>query len=557
VAVAPPGSQRRGLKSFTDSMGCLNSVADSPGYKPQANSGGAAYAQPYQPGGGQAAYSQPYQPGGQPGYAQPYQPGGQSGGYNPGGQPAYAQSYQPGGQSGGYNPGGQAYNPGGAAYNQAYKPGGPAGGGYNPGQSMQQQQQGQAIRCGQCGQVFGCPPGHAQVRCPKCNMVNAVPVQQPQATIPQNPYNQQLGTQPAVVGQPGPAPSGNKRALLVGINYPGTRAELRGCINDVHRMQGMLVQMYGFSPQAMMVLTDDSPNPQMRPTRQNILMALQWLAQGVQPGDCLFFHYSGHGAQQEDPTYSEEDGYDETICPMDFESAGMIVDDEIFDFIVAPLPSGAKLTAVMDCCHSGTGLDLPFIWQPHGWQEEDNPAHSAGDVVLISGCQDDQTSSDGGGGYSKPMGAMTTALCNTLERNPVLSHVEMLQGLRTELRRGGFDQIPSLTASQRFNANKPFTPCDNIDGNMNPQLGRQFRKKKHPKRPNLLQGGLGEMLAAGAVGFLAADMMMGGDIASGLMMGTAGMIGDTGGMMMDTMGGAADLGGDAIDGGMSFFDDAF
>jgi len=28
---------------------------------------------------------------------------------------------------------------------------------------------------------------------------------------------------------------------------------------------------------------------------------------------------------------------------------GMIVDDEIFDIIVAPLPSGAKLTAVMDC----------------------------------------------------------------------------------------------------------------------------------------------------------------------------------------------------------------
>lgn len=68
----------------------------------------------------------------------------------------------------------------------------------------------------------------------------------------------------------------------------------------------------------------------------------------------------------------------------------MIVDDEIVDHAVMPLPSGVKLTAVMDCCHSGTGLDLPFLWQRGGWLEEDNPCHSAGDVQLISGCQDNQ-----------------------------------------------------------------------------------------------------------------------------------------------------------------------
>jgi hypothetical protein len=57
---------------------------------------------------------------------------------------------------------------------------------------------------------------------------------------------------------------------------------------------------------------------------------------------------------------------DETICPADFERAGMITDDQVFNLIVAPLPSGCRLTAVMDCCHSGTGLDLPWICQvPH------------------------------------------------------------------------------------------------------------------------------------------------------------------------------------------------
>ena len=32
-------------------------------------------------------------------------------------------------------------------------------------------------------------------------------------------------------------PSGRRRALMIGINYRGTRAELRGCIKDVHNMQ--------------------------------------------------------------------------------------------------------------------------------------------------------------------------------------------------------------------------------------------------------------------------------------------------------------------------------
>jgi metacaspase-1 len=31
--------------------------------------------------------------------------------------------------------------------------------------------------------------------------------------------------------------------------------------------------------------------------------------------------------------------------------------------MVRPLPMGCRLTAVMDCCHSGTGLDLPFEHQ--------------------------------------------------------------------------------------------------------------------------------------------------------------------------------------------------
>ena len=33
----------------------------------------------------------------------------------------------------------------------------------------------------------------------------------------------------------------------------------------------------------------------------------------------------------------------------------MITDDEISAVLVQTLPEGARLTSVMDCCHSGTG----------------------------------------------------------------------------------------------------------------------------------------------------------------------------------------------------------
>jgi hypothetical protein len=58
----------------------------------------------------------------------------------------------------------------------------------------------------------------------------------------------------------------------------------------------------------------------------------------------------------------EEDGFDETLLPNDYKRAGEIVDDELNRAMVRPLPQGAVLHALVDACHSGTALDLPFRW---------------------------------------------------------------------------------------------------------------------------------------------------------------------------------------------------
>jgi hypothetical protein len=225
------------------------------------------------------------------------------------------------------------------------------------------------------------------------------------------------------------------------------------------------------------------------PTRANITKNLCWLAQDARPGDALFLSFAGHGAQQEDPHGYEEDGMNETILPVDFERAGMMSDDELADLVTRHLPEGVKLTCVMDCCHSGTGLDLPYTWKGRsGWREETNPYHCLADVQMFSGCEDDDTSSDASTAYGAAGGAMTTAFCNALRSNPSPTYLEMMSTLHHNLRRDGFQQEPQLTSSQPFEFDRHFMLSDAIP-NMNPQIGRIFRRR-FPPRPRKREGPL-------------------------------------------------------------------
>ncbi|CAE7251856.1 MCA1 [Symbiodinium sp. CCMP2592] len=155
---------------------------------------------------------------------------------------------------------------------------------------------------------------------------------------------------------------GKRKSLLVGINYFGTEAELSGCIADVKRMQPFLAQ-FGFpsDQHCQMVLLDEPGWPHYRrPTLANMRQAIRWLVHDVQTGDALFFHYSGHGGRE--PSASGADGYVETLCPEDYDEAGMLLDTELFETLVRPLPSGCRLTCLMDCCHSGGVLNLPYLF---------------------------------------------------------------------------------------------------------------------------------------------------------------------------------------------------
>jgi hypothetical protein len=98
-----------------------------------------------------------------------------------------------------------------------------------------------------------------------------------------------------------------------------------------------------------------------------------------------FFHYSGHGGQVEDQDGDEDDGFDETIYPVDHERAGVIIDDTMHEIMVHSLPAGCRLTAIMDCCHSGSALDLPYIYSTTGNIKEPNLMADVGTGILGAG----------------------------------------------------------------------------------------------------------------------------------------------------------------------------
>ncbi|KAK0462339.1 caspase domain-containing protein [Desarmillaria tabescens] len=145
-----------------------------------------------------------------------------------------------------------------------------------------------------------------------------------------------------------PEQTGRKKALCIGINYlerSQAHAQLSGCIKDALRINGFLLNHWrsgGRGAIEIKILKDDSKKADQIPTRNNIVKAMRWLVKDALPGDSLFFHYSGHGGQIPDTNGDEDDGYDEVIYPVD--PGSHILDDDMHDLMVKPLPPGCRLT---------------------------------------------------------------------------------------------------------------------------------------------------------------------------------------------------------------------
>jgi hypothetical protein len=160
---------------------------------------------------------------------------------------------------------------------------------------------------------------------------------------------------------------------------------------------------------------------------------------------------------------------DELVCPydMDWDNGSYILDDE-FNAILKKFRSGVSFEAILDTCHSGTGMRLcaepsaeyrqsKFIvppldimlrvegeedelGDPNKLMQERMPA----DKTLWAACKDNQTSADAyfNGVYN---GAFTHHFTQIIRKNKGhITRRSLLYDVRTALANAGFDQIPQL-----------------------------------------------------------------------------------------------------------------
>lgn len=189
--------------------------------------------------------------------------------------------------------------------------------------------------------------------------------------------------------------------------------------------------------------------------------------------------------------------------------------------MVRPLPRGARLTCIFDSCHSGTALDLPYVYSTQGTVKEDNPFKDAGsgllsaglayasgnksgalsslmsigknimgrksvddrvkqfkssesDVIMFSGCKDNQTSADAmenGASTGAMSYAFTSKLiyhlhfsCDytnnhvniaVLRQNQQLTYLQLLNAVR-DILKSKYSQRPQLSASHPIDVNLLF-----------------------------------------------------------------------------------------------------
>lgn len=233
-----------------------------------------------------------------------------------------------------------------------------------------------------------------------------------------------------------------KYALSIGINYTGTPYKLNGCINDAINIQKRCSDT-GFKN---LILLND--NTQKKPSKINILNELKYIMKNSYAGDLIVFTYSGHGSYRQDTNGDEKDRRDEMIISIDLKP---ILDDELKDIIQTNLKKDVTLFALFDSCYSGTVLDLKYQYYDSSnydeYTENDKTIETNGNIIMISGCSDNQTSVDSYFNNTN-QGVLTWAFLESLKTLISPSWRELIKKMRDLIKENNYEQIPQLSSGK-------------------------------------------------------------------------------------------------------------
>jgi hypothetical protein len=243
-----------------------------------------------------------------------------------------------------------------------------------------------------------------------------------------------------------------KKALLIGINYTGTEDELTGCINDAKNMRKLLIDVYGYKPENILLLTDFTEYPA---TRNNILAAMPWLL-SIEPAAAFdgniktqnnflpapqlqaVFFFSGHGVQVRAKEGNEVDRKDEALCPIDYKIKGVITDNTIRAELVVKINEQSSLFGIIDACHSGSVFDL--LWRAGTdrrgslkLETEGRYKETVGNVIMLSAAEDSQKAADVLENTAR-YGLLTNVFLEELQAGSYnVSYKELIRGVNNRL----------------------------------------------------------------------------------------------------------------------------
>jgi hypothetical protein len=261
----------------------------------------------------------------------------------------------------------------------------------------------------------------------------------------------------------------DRYALLIGINNyikpDSSRSEiivrpaisdLPACENNVAMMKQLLIGKYGFSQINIQSIMNQHAK------RDSILQALNTALNQCDKGDAFFFYFSGHGSQLINKLSKEPDLKDETIVPADGVYKNKdIRDKELAKIFQRFLDKGVSVTAVFQCCHSGSiarglGFNEERI-EASGEIIEDGasyPEPEKNGALIFSASQDFQVSLarkwSNGNWYSD----FTKAFVEVAKKStPQTSAQNLYAATVLQLKEYGASQVPALAANaERRNA---------------------------------------------------------------------------------------------------------
>jgi metacaspase-1 len=140
-------------------------------------------------------------------------------------------------------------------------------------------------------------------------------------------------------------------SLHIGLNgvsaaaYSGWDGPLAACEFDANDMAA-IAESRGMQPTVLLT---------KKATRAAVLAGLRNAAKKLSAGDLFFLSYSGHGGQVPDTSGDEtDDKQDETWCLYD----GQLIDDELY-LELSRFAAGVRVLVLSDSCHSGSVTRAP------------------------------------------------------------------------------------------------------------------------------------------------------------------------------------------------------